>query len=65
MAAGVTERVWDMNDVAALIAARESPVSKPGQYSGMIWFFFPGSLAIVGLLLAIWSGKVLDMRRSA
>ena len=28
MAAGVTDRVWDMNDVAALIAAQEAPIAK-------------------------------------
>jgi hypothetical protein len=32
MAAGVTARVWDMSDVAALIAAREAPVAKRGPY---------------------------------
>jgi hypothetical protein len=32
MAAGVTDRVWDMNDVAALIAAQEAPVAKRGPY---------------------------------
>ena len=32
MAAGVTDRVWDMNDVAALIAAQEEPVAKRGAY---------------------------------
>jgi hypothetical protein len=32
MAAGVTDRVWDMNDVAALIAAQEAPIAKRGPY---------------------------------
>jgi len=32
MAAGVTDRVWDMNEVAALIAAQEAPVAKRGPY---------------------------------
>jgi hypothetical protein len=32
MAAGVTDRVWDMSDVAALIAAQESPIAKRGPY---------------------------------
>jgi IS1 family transposase len=32
MAAGVTDRVWDMSDVAALIAAQEAPVAKRGPY---------------------------------
>src|SRR3954471_10225317 len=32
MAAGVTDRVWDMSDVAALIAAQEAPVPKRGPY---------------------------------
>lgn len=32
MAAGVTDRVWDMYDVAALIAAQEAPVAKRGPY---------------------------------
>jgi IS1 family transposase len=32
MAAGVTDRVWDMTDVAALIAAQEAPVAKRGPY---------------------------------
>ena len=32
MAAGVTDRVWDMNDVAALIAAQEAPIEKRGPY---------------------------------
>jgi hypothetical protein len=32
MAAGVTDRVWDMSDVAALIAAQEAPVTKRGPY---------------------------------
>jgi IS1 family transposase len=32
MAAGVTDRAWDMSDVAALIAAQESPVAKRGPY---------------------------------
>ena len=32
MAAGVTDRVWDMKDVAALITAQEAPVAKRGPY---------------------------------
>jgi len=32
MAAGVTDRLWDMTDVAALIAAQEAPVAKRGPY---------------------------------
>lgn len=34
MAAGVTDRVWDMkkNDLAMLIAAQEAPVAKRGPY---------------------------------
>lgn len=32
MAAGVTDRVWDMNDVASLIAAQEAPIAKRGPY---------------------------------
>jgi hypothetical protein len=32
MAADVTDRVWDMNDLAMLIAAREVPVAKRGPY---------------------------------
>jgi hypothetical protein len=32
MAAGVTDRVWDMTDVAALIAAPEAPIAKRGPY---------------------------------
>jgi hypothetical protein len=32
MAAGVTDRVWDMTDVAALLAAQEAPVAKRGPY---------------------------------
>jgi hypothetical protein len=32
MAAGVTDRVWDMHDVAALIAAQEAPIAKRGPY---------------------------------
>jgi hypothetical protein len=32
MAAGVTDRVWDMSDAAALIAAQEAPVAKRGPY---------------------------------
>jgi len=32
MAAGVTDRVWDMTDIAALIAAQEAPVAKRGSY---------------------------------
>jgi hypothetical protein len=32
MAAGVTDRVWDMSDVAALIATQEAPVTKRGPY---------------------------------
>jgi hypothetical protein len=32
MAAGVTDRVWDMTDVAALIAAQEAPIAKRGPH---------------------------------
>jgi len=32
MAAGVTNRLWDMTDIAALIAAQEAPVAKRGPY---------------------------------
>ncbi len=32
MAAGVTDRLWDMTDVAALTAAQEAPVAKRGSY---------------------------------
>jgi IS1 family transposase len=32
MAAGVTDRVWDMSDVAALVVAQEAPVTKRGPY---------------------------------
>jgi hypothetical protein len=32
MAAGVTDQVWDMSDIAALIAAQEAPVAKRGPY---------------------------------
>jgi len=32
MAAGVSDRVWDMADIAALIAAEEAPVAKRGPY---------------------------------
>jgi IS1 family transposase len=32
MAAGVTDRVWDMTDIAALIAAQEAPIAKRGPY---------------------------------
>jgi IS1 family transposase len=32
MAAGVADRVWDMADIAALIAAQEAPVAKRGPY---------------------------------
>ena len=32
MAAGVTDHVWDMMDVAALIAAQEAPLAKRGPY---------------------------------
>jgi hypothetical protein len=30
--AGLTDQVWDMTDVAALIAAQEAPVAKRGPY---------------------------------
>jgi hypothetical protein len=32
MAGGVTDLVWDMTDVAALIAAHEAPVAKRRPY---------------------------------
>lgn len=32
MAAGVADRVWDMADIAALIAAQEAPIAKRGPY---------------------------------
>ncbi len=32
MAAGVTDRVWDMTEVASLISAQEAPVAKRGPY---------------------------------
>jgi hypothetical protein len=32
MAAGITDRVWDMNDVAMPIAAQEAPIAKRGPY---------------------------------
>jgi hypothetical protein len=32
MAGGVTDRVWDMTDVAAQIAVQEAPVAKRGSY---------------------------------
>jgi hypothetical protein len=32
MAAELTHRVWDMSDVAALIAAQEAAVAKRGPY---------------------------------
>ena len=32
MAAGVTDCVWDMNDIAALIVAQEAPIAKRGPY---------------------------------
>jgi hypothetical protein len=32
MAAGVTDRVWDMTDVAALIAAQGAPIAKRRPY---------------------------------
>jgi hypothetical protein len=32
MAAGVTDRLWTMEDVAALTAAQEAPVAKRGPY---------------------------------
>jgi hypothetical protein len=32
MAAGVTDRVWDMTDMVALIAAQEAPAAKRGPY---------------------------------
>jgi hypothetical protein len=28
MVAGVTDRIWDMSDIAALIAAQQAPVAK-------------------------------------
>jgi hypothetical protein len=32
MAAGVTDRVWDMTDPAKLIATQEAPIAKRGPY---------------------------------
>lgn len=32
MAAGVTDRLWDMTEIAALIAAQEAPTAKRGPY---------------------------------
>lgn len=32
MAAGVTDRVWDVADIAALVAANEAPAAKRGPY---------------------------------
>ena len=32
MAAGVADRVWDMTDIATLIAAQEAPIAKRGPY---------------------------------
>jgi hypothetical protein len=32
MAAGVTDRVRDMTDIAALITAQEAPIAKRGPY---------------------------------
>jgi hypothetical protein len=32
MAAGVTDRIWDMNDVAVLIAAQEASATRGGAY---------------------------------
>jgi hypothetical protein len=32
MAAGVTDRVWDMNDLADLVEAAEAPPGKRGPY---------------------------------
>jgi|HubBroStandDraft_6_1064221.scaffolds.fasta_scaffold148391_2 hypothetical protein len=32
MAAGVTDRVWDTTDVAALMAAQEAPIEKRGPH---------------------------------
>jgi len=32
MAAGVTDHVWDMTEIAALIAAQEAPMAKRGPY---------------------------------
>ena len=32
MAAGVMDRLWDINDLAALIAAQKASVAKRGQY---------------------------------
>ena len=32
MAAGVTDHVWDMSEIAALIAAKEGPIAKRGPY---------------------------------
>jgi hypothetical protein len=32
MAAGVTDHVWDMTEIAALIVAQEAPVAKRGPY---------------------------------
>jgi hypothetical protein len=32
---GVTDRVWDMNDVAAIIAAKKAPAAKQEPYKKM------------------------------
>jgi hypothetical protein len=32
MAAAITDRVWDMTDIAALIAAQDNPTGKRGQH---------------------------------
>ena len=32
MAAGLTDRLWSMEDVVALVDAREAPVAKRGTY---------------------------------
>ena len=32
MAAGITDRVWTMDDVAALLAAQEAAITKRGPY---------------------------------